>query len=226
MPENFRIHLLGLGFKWDWIPKSLKQSRADKFYLFRKKDEENKDALKAEKEVIKILKKKDIPYELVEYKQKDIFGLLKSIKEVIEKEKKNFIYLNISSGQREVLTSFAISSTLFKSIAKGLKLYSMEEGDFDHLPSFEVKLPEKRLIEAMKFIAGNNNECRKKELLKHVFENNIIKVDKNTPCNKYMKLNRSIVDKLLHWKFIEIEGKGKGSVIKLNEDGQNIIKFL
>jgi len=225
MDENFRVHLLGIGTKFKWIVESLKKSRADKIYLFRKKDEDFNDALKAEKEVIKFLKKKSIPHELVEYNPKDIFGLLKSIREIIEKEKKNFIYLNISSGQREVLTSFAISSTLFKSISKGLKLYSMEEGDFNHLPSFEVKLPEKRLIEAMKFIAKNNNECRRKELLK-LFELGIIKVDKETKCNKYMKLNRGIIEKLLNWNFIEIEGKGKGGLIKLNEEGQNLLKFL
>jgi len=226
MLENFRIHLLGIGLKSDWLSKSLEQSRADKFYLFRKKDESHPQAINTEKEIIKLLKKKGISYEKVEYSKGDIFGILKSIREIIEKEKENFIYLNLSGGQREVITSFAISSVLFKSISKGLKLYSMEEGDFNKIPSFETKLPEKNLIESLRFIEDKNGECRKKELLDYVFKKKLIKVNKDTDCNKYMKLNRSIIDKLVQWSLVEIEGKGKGSIIKINEDGKNLLKFL
>jgi len=166
MLENLRIHFLGIRTRHDWILASLDYSRADKVYLFRKKNEDYKPAKDTEKEIIKFLKKKKIPYKLMEYQEKEIFNLLKKIRETIEKEKDNYIYLNISSGQRVIHTSFAISSLLFKSIAKDLRLYSMEGGDFNKLPCFEVRLPEKELIEAMKFINKNNNECRKKELKK------------------------------------------------------------
>jgi len=225
MLENLRIHLVAIGFRWDWIDQSINESKADKFYLFKKAKEENKKALIAEKKIREILKKKRVQTEIVEYNSRDILDLLRKIKGILEKEKNNFIYINVSAGPREVLISLTLSSMLFKRASKGLKLYSMEDGHFTELPSFEVKLPGKELVESMKFISSNS-PCRKKDLLNHVFDKKILNINKDNIHNKYMKLNRSIVDKLKQWNFINIDGNGKGSVINLTEEGENLIKFL
>jgi len=226
MLEYSRIHLMGIGTQYNWIFDSLKKSKADKVYLFCKENEKNPDAIKAEKEVVKFFKKKEIDSVKIIYKDKDIFGLLKEIREIIEKEKDSFIHLNITSGEREVATSFTLASMLFRGIPKDLRLYSMYAGDFYKLPSFQVKLPEKSLVGAMRFISEQGNECVKKKLLTYCFDNKILKTDKDSEENKYMLLNRRIIDKLLGWKFIEIDGKGKGALVKLKEEGQILIKFL
>lgn len=226
MSENLRVHFIGLGFKCDWIKDSIKTSRPDKVYLFRRENESAPEALAAQKQVVSILKKKDIPYIFVAYNRSDLFDLLKRTREILEQENRNFVYLNISGGEREIFLTFALSSMLFKKTVRGLKLYSMQQGDFNRLPSLETKLPSQDLIESMRFIASRGNQCGKKELKKYVFEKGIVRAVKKTEPNEYMKLNRSIIDKLLQWDFIEVEGKGKGSIIKLKEDGQNLIKFL
>ena len=44
--------------------------------------------------------------------------------------------------------------------------------------------------------------------------------------NKQMWVNHNIIDKLNSWKVLDIDGKGKNMLIKLNGQGQDMIRFL
>lgn len=224
--QNQRVHIINLGFKSEWIMSSFKKTRPDKVYLV-KRTNESKDAKDTEKEIKKFTKKFGI--ELIILKNdEDIYKLIKQLKVVFEEEKGNMVYLAISSGPRYNTSAFIISSMLFGKYSKEVYLYSLKEGEFIPLPHFETKLPKLEVIEAIKFIS-KEGKCKKKKLRDFIFNESILQIGKECKDKEhamYVKLNRSILESALDWKLIKIDGKKKGCLISLTEEGEKWVKIF
>jgi len=125
---------------------------------------------------------------------------------------------------------------------QGKKLSPISEGvkDITTFLTFKTPLPDVDLVRVMKFIESKG-EARKKEVVNFIFSQADILKKKNyrsikpdthddksvESSNKSMWVNRNFLDKLqFQWKFLEIEGKGKNSIIRLNKNGNDIVKFL
>ena len=219
--QNQRVHILNLGFKSDWIIKSFKKSRPDKVYIVRR-EKEQKEAEKTEKEIRKFASKNGIDIQIIK-NEEDIYFLINQLKSVFEKEKGNNVYLAISAGPRYNTSAFIISSMIFGRCSKEVFLYSLEDGNFIELPRFEVKLPKSEIIEALKFLATQEEGCTKKKLRDHMFNNNFLNTGKckDKEHSQYVKLNRAVLDSAeKDWRLIQIDGKRKGSIITLTEEGK------
>lgn len=224
--QNQRVHVLNLGFEHDWILKSFAISRPDKIYLIRKTSEDEK-AEKVEVKIKDFSKKNNIQLETIKL-DGDIYKLILEVRKIIQKECKNFVYLSISSGQRDNISAFILSSMLFSKEAKSVYLYSLKDGNFIELPHFEVKLPKQEVIEAIKYI-GSVGKCIKNDLRKHMFENKHLRIEKKSKFvghNEFIKLNRAVLDPALEWNLINVEGKRKGSRIMLTEEGEKWFKIF
>ena len=224
--QNQRVHILNLGFESKWILDSFKISRPDKIYIVRKKEEEQR-AVEAEGKIKEFAKNSGAEIFFIKFDE-EIYALIKKLREIIEKEKENLIYLAISSGQRDNVSAFILSSMLFCNVAKEICLYSLKEGEFITLPHFEVKLPKPEVIEAIKYIGGKGH-CIKRDLRDHMFKNGHLKIDKKAKFvghNEYIKLNRSVLDSALEWGLTKIDGKRKGSRIRLTEEGEKWFKIF
>ncbi|MBR9706783.1 hypothetical protein GOV14_07135 [Candidatus Pacearchaeota archaeon] len=190
---------------------------------------EDERAVNAQKEIKKFLKKTSAELKIVNF-DSDIYELVKKVHEIISKEKKNIIYLCITPGQRDSLSVFIISSMLFHNEVKEICLYSLKGGEFTTLPHFQMKLPKSEIIEAIKFIALNEEGCTKKKLRDHLFEKKILKISKKTKFpehSQYVKLNRAVLDPAEHeWHLIKIEGKKRGSKVTLTEEGEKWSKIF
>lgn len=225
--QNQRVHIFNLGFEKKWLLSAFEKSRPDKTYLIKQKDE-NEKAVKAEKEIKQFLRKKGIVNEDV-IANGDIYKLINQLRKIIKKESKNFIYLCISSGQRDNVSALILSSMLFCEGVKGIYLYSVKEGEFTPLPNFEIKLPPKAVIETIKYLATNENKATKKELRDYLFKNKILEISSTCKFpghNEYVKLNRAVLDSAIEWKLITIEGKRKGSRIILTDEGAKWAKIF
>ena len=116
--------------------------------------------------------------------------------------------------------------------------------DIIEIPNYKTQLPKAHLIEVMKFINKNEEGISKKELIQFVISSGIAKkigyqskkgekpntskrIEKQKEAsNKHMWVNHNIIDKLKEWDLLEIEGTGKKTIIKLNKNGSDMIKFL
>jgi|APSaa5957512576_1039674.scaffolds.fasta_scaffold01052_9 hypothetical protein len=226
MVQNKRIHILNLGFNSSWIIKSFEKTRPDRVYLVRK-EKENEKAIIAEKEIKKFAKKKNIEI-LQIFHEGDLYSLIKNLKKIIINEKDNFIYLGVSSGNRDNLSAFILSSMIFSKYPKEIMLYSLRGGDYLELPKVKVKIPKKEIIESLKFI-NKKEKCKKKDLRDFLFEKKILEIGKKSKFKghgQYVKLNRSILDPALEWGLIKTEGKRRGCLIYLTQEGKKWIKLL
>ena len=209
--QNQRVHILNLGFESDWILKSFEKSRPDKLYLIQK-DKEDKKAEAVEEDIKKFSKKNKIGIKMIKNNE-DFYLLVNQLKQVFEEEKGNNLYLAISSGPRHNTSAFIVSSMLFGKYAKEVYLYSLKDGNFVELPHFEVKLPKKEVIEAIKFISYNEKGCKKKELRDYMFKEKHLEIGKckDVEHTQYVKLSRAVLDSAQYeWGLIKREGNKNG----------------
>ncbi len=125
LQKDQRVHFINLGFESKWIIDSFEKSRPDKVYLIRQTKEGEKTE-KVQKEIETFLKGTKAEVKLINF-DSTIYDLIKILKEKIEEEKLNQIYLCISAGQRDNTSAFILSSILFHKIPKEMCLYSAKE---------------------------------------------------------------------------------------------------
>lgn len=258
MEYKLRIHLVPVGFEIDRIVEPLVKYKADKAYLITHSG--NDEATPFLNVIERKLKKVSIDFSKIYCNRNDIYDFLKVFKNLINEEKGNLIYINVSSGGKVATIAGVMAAMMFRESnisiepyyvepniynskpKQGKKLVPISEGikDISTFFTFRTPLPDNDLVSVMKFI-DSKGEARKKEIINFIFnqkeilENKkyrIIKPDAHEDksiesSNKSMWVNRNFLDKLqFQWKFIEIDGKGKNSLVKLNKNGDDIVKFL
>jgi len=259
--KQLRVHIVPVGFERDRVVKPLLELEADKVYLIGYKgDAIGYPFLKyAEKK----LAKERIKFEIKYCNRNELFDLLSTFREIIDKEKGNNIYINVSSGGTFPSIAGMMSSMLFKEKDINVKPYYVDPSGYANepkpgkqlkpesygvkdiipIPSYKALLPPNHLIEVMKFIEKYSEGVSKKQLIQYVFDKGIAKSQKyqgkkehnnrlspiekqKEASNRQMWVNHNIIDKLKEWNLIEVDGKGKSMLIKLNNQGQGMVKFL
>ena len=97
---KLRVHIAPVGFEIDRIIIPATRMKADKVYLLRH-DNYSEDMTGPYREkIIKKLEKKDIETKIVDVNRYRLFRIIKTVKEIIQSERDNDIYLNVASGSK------------------------------------------------------------------------------------------------------------------------------
>ena len=247
MIEKLRIHIAPVGFDVDRITLPLIEMRADKVYLLIQ-EPDGAGAKLYVKEIIKILKKsnirdiKECPIQIF-----DIYKTLNEIRKIIEREKNNSIFINVSTGSKICSMAGLMASIICKEDSNFIKTYYVIPTSYHYggnpskklnpqtkgmksilsLPTYRAHLPNKKLIEVLNFIY-TKQEVTKKQIVSFLYPETMARdFDRKELSKIYMKVNRKYINELVgEWNFIKVEGMGKSSLIRLTQNGQDMIKFL
>jgi len=240
---NLRIHVAPVGFEIDRIVLPAKKRKADKVYLMI---HENPSVDKAGPFVEKIkrqLKKANIEVVTASHDRLDLYKIIKSIKEIIEKEKGNNVYVNLASGSKIQAIAGMMACMMFnkeKNVVPfyveakeylGFKGQQISSGikELLDIPPYEIQIPESKHIKALKIIKDNGGKLTKKQMAKLADDEKIIivKAEKeNFTQARFASLDKNIIQPLERWNFISVEKLGRNRVIKITEEGINAAKFL
>jgi len=241
---NLRIHIAPVGYEIDRVVLPAKEGKADKvFLLIHDKPGEDK-ALSFYEKITKDLKKQKIGVVKEYHNRLDLFDIIKSVKQIIKEQGDNQIYVNLASGSKIQAIACMMACMMFndknnvhpfyveakdylgfsgKPISKGIK-------DITPVPTYEIKKPEQKLVDALAIIQENGGRISKKEMAKIALERKLIVVnaqDKNQSQATFASLDKNIISSLENeWKFINVEKTGRTRWIKINKDGKNAAKFL
>jgi hypothetical protein len=243
--SKLRIHIAPVGYEIDRVVLPAKQEKADRVWLLL---HENKNEDKSGPFTTKItnqLEKLGIEVKQEEHNRRDLFNIIRSIKNIIEKEKENEIFVNLASGSKIQAIGTMMACMMFnnnknihpfyveaktyrgvdvkQSISTGIK-------DIQDVPPYSIKIPEEKLIQALEIIKENNGKITKKEMAEISEEKNIITVnaqEENHSMARFASLDKNIIQPLEEqWKFIHIEKIGRNRWITLTQEGKNAIEFL
>lgn len=242
---NLRIHIAPVGFEVDRIVLSAREKRADLVYLLVHENPSHDKATSFMETVQSRLKKENIDVKIEHHDRLDLFEIIKSIKQIIEKETGNNIYVNLASGSKIQAIAGMMACMMFneeknlfpfyveakeyigfnknKQISSGIK-------ELIDLPSYEIQKPEKRHIDALRIIQENDGRLTKKRMAELADKNGLITVnaeEQNYSQARFASLDKNIIRPLLvQWKFIEEEKIGRTRWIKMTTEGRNAAKFL
>jgi hypothetical protein len=241
---NLRVHIAPVGFEIDRIAIAAKQMKADRVWLLMHGDPA-KDRAQGYMEKIRYqLKKEKIEVHIGYTDRFNLFKILKSVREITEKEKENDIFINCSSGSKIQAIACMMACMMFQGRTRLTPYYAEPESYASvkgeqlstglktvvKLPAFEIHTPKPALVQALKLIKEHGGKITKKEMAKLADEKKLIIInakEENFQQARFASLDKNIIQPLQNeWKFVEVERIGRTRWIKMTSEGDGAVEFL
>lgn len=242
--SKFRVHIAPVGFEIDRIVIPARVEKADKVWLLvHDKPHEDKATSFVDK-TTKELKKLNIKVEVKRADRFDLFKIIKAVREIIEEEKANDVYINVATGSKIQAIACMMACMIFND-KKNVKPFYAEAEKYSGfkgeqqttgwkrniaLPAYEIKIPKSELVRALKIIKENGGKIRKKDMAGLAEKADLITVHaqkENFEQARFASLDKNIIQPLVdQWKFVEIEKIGRNRWIKITEAGRQAAEFL
>jgi hypothetical protein len=250
--QMLRVHVAPVGFEVDRIVIPAIQMKADRVWLITHNNPTVDKGYQFVTSVQNRLKQARIECIQTEADRTELFDTLKALRIIILKEKGNSILVNVSVGSKIQAIASMMACMMFKDIAMIKPYYVVPEKYNSPLaeetegvekvipmPEYTIELPDEKLIKCMAII----NQRTKGEITKHDLkdlakERNLIHVaEKKIPGKKrtkkeysdqsdYMSLNKTLIEPLRHWRFINETKIGTNHIISLTTEGKHALHFL
>jgi len=242
---TLRVHIAPVGFEIDRIIIPAVEMKADKVWLVVHDNVAEDKASKYRDKIEKLLEKKGIKTETVYANRLRLFPIIKAVTEIIFKERKNDIYVNVATGSKIHAIGCMMACMLFDDRDKIHPFYAQAEKypEYDGtlqqtygvaevypLPTYRIGTPKPELIKAMDIIKKAGGRIQKKKMAEEAEKSNIITVNarkQNFTQARFASLDKNIVQPLVDtWRFVEVEKIGRNRWLKLTEDGNYAAEFL
>jgi len=241
---NLRVHIAPVGFEIDRIVIPAKEMKVDRVWLLvHDNTAEDKGRPYVEK-IQNQLKKADIKVEISKVNRLELFKIIRAVIDIVEKEKRNDIYVNVASGSKIHAIACMMACMILRKQKKITPFYAEAEryAAFEgvqqssgvkkmmSLPTYEIQTPKQELITALNIIREKGGKITKKEMAQLAEDAKIITVgarEENYEQARFASLDKNIIQPLSdHWKFVEVEKIGRNRWIKITEAGSQAAEFL
>ena len=175
---NLRVHIAPVGFEVDRIVIPAVSQKADKVWLIAHDNVSEDLAVKYRENVEKELEKNGIKVEIAYANRLRLFPIIKTVADIIHKERKNDIYVNVASGSKIHAIGCMMACMLFDDREKIHPFYAQAEkypeydgtlqqtygvAEVHSLPTYRIGTPKSELIKAMRIIKEGRRPHTEKE---------------------------------------------------------------
>jgi len=239
---KLRVHVAPVGYEIDRVVISAKQEKADKVWLLVHDNPSADKALPYVEKIKSELKKLKIKTEIARADRLNLFQILRAVREIVEEEKDNDIYVNVASGSKIQAIACMMACMIFNDRGNVYPFYAEAEKwsgfegkqqsygvkDVHALPTYKIQTPRKNLVSALKIIKDAGGKIGKKQLAILAEENKLIEINaENAKQARFASLDANIIRPLeTKWKFIEVEKIGNTRYVKITKEGLNATEFL
>ncbi len=241
---KLRVHIAPVGYEIDRIVLPAKQERADKVWLLVHENKSDDKAVPFVSKITKQLEKLRIEVVEESHNRVDLFKIIRAVKNILEKEKDNEIYVNLASGSKIQAIGTMMACMMFND-SDNIHPFYVEAANYPgfdakeplstgikeivNVPPYSIKIPDTKLIDALKIIKDNSGKLTKKEMAKIAEEKELITInakETNHSMARFASLSKNIIQPLEKWGFIAVEKIGRNHWIKITEEGNNASEFL
>ncbi|MCE2507273.1 MAG: hypothetical protein J4F36_12565 [Nitrosopumilaceae archaeon] len=242
---KLRVQIAPVGYEIDRIVMPAKQEKADKVWLLL---HENKSEDRAGPFIAKIkkqLEKQNIDVKEEYHNRRDLFKIIRAVKNIVEQEKGNEIYVNLASGSKIQAIGTMMACMMFNDM-QNIHPFYVEAANYpgfesknplstgikeiQNVPPYSIKIPELKLINALKIIKENDGKITKKKMAELAEDKELISVNpkdvQHHSMVRFTSLEKNIIQPLEEWGFIKIEKIGQNRWIKITQEGKNAAEFL
>lgn len=249
-----RIHIAPVGFEVDRVVIPVEDRRADRVWLLVQSGEDKAgDYLRA---IRKKLEGAGVDVREKAHDRTDLFDIIRATREVIQHERENTVFVNLSSGSKIQAIGCMMACMMFNE-AGNVRPYYAEPMEYHQqdgplstgvrrvieMPRYDLQVPSVMLVRALQLIR-RHERIRKKDLLGSLLEARIITVADNPKTapepdtlmvnsletNRLVaglaRMDQNIIRPLSEWGFVKISKVGRNRWVSLTEEGKNAAKFL
>ena len=236
--QNMRVHVAPIGFEVDRIVMPAVQRRADRVWLMIHDNPATDKALDFIDGVRAALEKRKIEVRTESHDRLDLFQIIRSVRKVIDAESGNHVYVNLASGSKIQAIGCMMACMMFNSgsvypfYAEAEKYHGggrpISSGirEIKDLPSYEIRVPDERLVGALRIMLDAGGRMAKKELASAAEEAGLITVGSDSPQARFASLDKNIIQPLIEWGFADVEKVGRTRHVRVTGDGRGAASFL
>jgi len=173
---NLRIHIAPVGFEIDRIIIPATSQKADKVWLIAHDNVSEDKAAKYREKIEKELEQIGIKTEVAYANRLRLFPIIKTVTDIILKERKNDVYVNVASGSKIHAIGCMKACMMFDDREKIHPFYAQAEKypEYDGtlqqtygvaevypLPTYRIGTPKPELIKAMDIIKKAGGRIQK-----------------------------------------------------------------
>ena len=221
---KLRVQIAPVGYEIDRVVLPAKQEKADKMWLLIHDNKSEDKAIPFISKITNQLEKLGIEVIQESHDRRDLFQIIRAVKNIIEKENGNEIYVNLASGSKIQAIGTMMACMMFnddsnihpfyveaknypgfdakKPLSTGIK-------EIQNVPPYSIKIPDLKLINALRIIKDNGGKITKKKMAELAEKNNLISVnpkdEEHRSMVRFTSLDKNIIQPLEEWRFIEIE---------------------
>lgn len=238
--ENLRVHVAPIGFEIDRVVMPASERRADRVWLLVHDNPAEDRALGFVEEVRAGLEEAKIEVRTESHDRLDLFGIIRAVRNVIGEERGNHVYVNLASGSKIQAIGCMMACMMFNSGRNVYPFYAEAETyhgsgaissgirEIKDIPSYEIRVPDARLVSALERIIESGGRMTKKDLAASAEDAGLIKVnsERNAPQARFASLDKNIIQPLLGWGFVEVEKVGRTRYVSATGYGRGAAVFL
>jgi len=242
---KLRIQIAPVGYEIDRVVLPAKQEKADKVWLLVHENKSQDKAGPFISKIIKKLEKQGITVLQESHNRQDLFQIIRAVKNIIEKESDNDIYVNLASGSKIQAIGTMMACMMFNDSSNVHPFYveakeyagfvgktQLSTGikEIQNVPPYSIKIPDAKLIKALKIITDNGGKITKKIMADAAEKNNLISInpkdEEHRSMVRFTSLDKNIIQPLEEWGFVTVNKIGRNRWIRITEEGQNASEFL
>jgi len=240
---NLRVHIAPVGFEVDRIVIPAKRRKADRVWLMVHENRADDKAGPFVEKVRRQLQRANIEVATEHHDRLGLFKIIRSVRDIIEREKGNNVYVNLASGSKIQAIGGMMACMMFNS-QKNVYPFYVEARDYlgfkgpistgvkgiSDIPPYDIQIPEERHIGALRIIMERGGRLTKKEMAELADLEGLITVNAekdNYSQARFASLDKNIIQPLLErWGFVMVDKVGRARWIEVTEEGRNAAEFL
>lgn len=234
MHSSLRVHIGTVDHHIKRITEPMIQLRADKAYLLA--FSEKNSATDYLKKTITILKNHKIPVKVVYVDIWNLMECLEKMREIIQEERKNQIFFNVSTGTKISSISSMLACMLwncepyyaktdYAEIKTTKKVIPEQVLDIVSIPTYKMITPKSEFLQLLNILQNNNGKMKKKNLIEELKKLEFIYPMGSKALSKPAEHGqlKTILDPMIKLEYVVVESVGRNSYVSITEHGKNTL---
>ena len=241
MSSNLRVHIVPVGFESLRVTEPLIHMHADKVYLVRYKQDDI--VAKFYRKIRKELTEKcgHVCVEDIFVDIWDLYACIEEFRAIMQKEKKNHVYVNVSTGTKITAIAGMLSCMMWNAEPYYAPVSYIEKRKIteaavkvemqNYLPTYEIKQPKHEFMQILELLHKHDGPMKKSLMIEKLEKMGIIKEAVKSEKGlskpaKHSKL-RSMLDPMqIDWNLISVKSSGRKSEVSIEPQGIQALRIF
>ena len=241
---RLRIHIAPLGFESDRIVLPAIDLKADKVWILIHSNPQKTEAKSYLDDIKARLRKERIGFDIKVLDRLNLSSTIKGVRSIVSEAKDNTYYVNVSSGSKIQAVACTMACMMFNEKGNLIPYYAKPEDYFEYdgaqmstgleeliiLPQYDIKTPDKKLVQALQIIKENGNRINKTDLARAAEQRKIIEIgakEENHEQAMFTSLDKNIIQPLKRdWGFVKEDKIGRRRWLEITPKGHEVLEIL